>query len=67
MLLEEFKQRYTKPPRVLSKKILFTTFGNLLWRSGFDLLWGGMTDNTKEEILQTNLQSIERIIKSSNI
>lgn len=59
-LLEEYYERYEKPPEDKAKKILFAVVDDLLGRKGFDNEWDGCDTEIREEILQTNLEKIQK-------
>ena len=60
-LLEEFQMRYeTQPPTDPAKKILFAVLNDLFGRSGLDNEWGAIDDETREELLATNLELVRQ-------
>gem|GEM_PF-2724663 len=63
-LLEEYQDRYQKPPTELAKQILFELIDDLTCRKGFD--WVENCDlETREEILETNLENIQNRLKKT--
>ncbi len=59
-LLEEFHNRYKHGPTEPAKKILFAVLGDLFGRKGLNKEWDGIDEETQEELLETNLEIIQR-------
>ncbi len=57
-LVQEFVRRRLEAPTDPDKKVLFAVLGNLFGRSGFDGEWDGIDQETREEILETNLEIV---------
>ncbi|MFA6436751.1 MAG: hypothetical protein WC242_01365 [Candidatus Paceibacterota bacterium] len=60
-LLDEYRNCSTNPPTDVAKRILFDVIDDITSRSGWD--WDDdpvVDDETKEEILETNLEKIQR-------
>ena len=58
-LLDKFEDRYSQKPTEAAEKILFGIIGDLTGRKGLDNEWDNTDDETKEELLQTNLEIIK--------
>lgn len=61
-LLEEFYRRRNQILEDTAKQILFSVIGDLTDRKGFDNAWDDIGEETREEILQTNLEIINKWI-----
>lgn len=61
-LLDEYQNRFRVSPTDPAKKILFAVMNDLLGRGGFDNIWDGCDDETREEILQSNLARIMHVL-----
>ena len=59
-LLTEFRERYKTAPTEQAKKILFGIIADLTGRKGLDHQWDNIDDDTKEELLETNLGIIRQ-------
>ena len=58
-LLDEYYECRQNPPDDVAKRILFDVIDDITGRGGFD--WDEICDpETKEEILETNLEKIRR-------
>lgn len=62
-LLDEFYESRSDESREVAKKILFSVFGNILGRSGFDHAWDACDADVQEEILSDNLEKIQKELK----
>ncbi len=58
-LLDEFRSFDSKKEKDHAKKALFQVVDNIMCRQGFSGIWDEIDDPTKEEILATNLETIE--------
>lgn len=65
-LLDEYENRYETPRLDIAKNILFTIADDIFGRSGFD--WDEIINDpeTKEELLETNLDKINNILSQTN-
>jgi hypothetical protein len=61
-LLDKFNNRRNQKPTEVAEKILFGIIGDLTGRKGLDNEWDNLDDETKEELLQTNLRLIQKNI-----
>ncbi len=62
-LLKEFYNASTNE-QDQAKKILFTVFFDLIARVGFVEFWNSCDENSKNEILQKNLEKIRALAQS---
>ena len=61
-LLDEWYKGHEALPQDPAKKILFEVLSDLFDRAGFDNVWSGIDEDIQEEILQTNLNIIQKIL-----
>ena len=59
-LLSEFNTRYEPEPTEQAKKILFEIIGDLVGRRGFGSVWDCTNNDTKEELLRSNLEIVQQ-------
>ena len=57
---EEYYGRFQNPPKDKAKKILFAIFEDILDRRGFSGAWDETDEETQNEILATNLATIQK-------
>ena len=59
-LVDELSNVHENPPQNTAKKILFGVLESLDRRKGFDDFWDNLDSDITEEILQENLDIIEK-------
>jgi hypothetical protein len=61
-LLDKFNNKREEPPTDPAEKILFAVMADITGRHGLRQEWDQIDDDVQEELLQTNLENIRKVM-----